>query len=195
MFRYVSYNMCRTSSLMKPISLLVDGQRSSHYSFCATGLSLLVDALQYLRSTPQELTHLHQYMAVLILYPWTRCLFLFSFSILIILYYFISELSCFGGSHIHVNLWNLRFFYLFFFSQILLSSRSPNKQIDYFKWGAKEMQSAWWATCIKQEHCGLSGRQSHPVAFMTTVQIQAVTVLQHRNTRGYIYDLVWAVNI
>lgn len=61
-------------------------------------------------------------------------------------------------------------------------------------WGAEEMQSALWASCIKQERYGLSGRQSNLTAFLTTVKIQVVTVLQHRNTSGYIYDLVWAVN-
>lgn len=78
-------------SLMNQISLLLkDDQRSSHYSFCATGLSLWVDWLQYLRSTPQELTH---YTTLTSVYGSVNTLSLnkmpFSFSFSILKLYFI----------------------------------------------------------------------------------------------------------
>lgn len=79
-------------------------------------------------------------------YPWTRCLFYFH-SLSYILFFWV----VFWGSHICVSHWNSRFLLFFFFFQILLYSRSPNKQRDDFKWGAEEMQSASLASCIKQE--------------------------------------------
>lgn len=181
-------------------------QRSSHYSFCATGLSLLVDMLQYLRSTPPpELT---LYTTLTSVYgsvntlPMNKMPLFFHFHshslyLSYILFFWVDLF--FWGSHIGVSHWNSRFlrvFFLFFlfFSKHFYTAGPQTNKPDDFKWGAEEMQSALWAACIQQEHYGLSSGQSNLIAFSTTVKIHVVTVLQHRNTRGYIYDLVRAVN-
>lgn len=79
----------------------------------------------------------------------------FSFSFCILKLYFVfyfSELTGFEAvTSVYPTGTKVFLIFLFFF-QILLYSRSPNKQVDDFKWGAKEMQSALWATCIEQEH-------------------------------------------
>lgn len=132
-------------------------------------------------------------MAVLILHPWTRCLFHFLSQYL---YFIFSEFTCFWGSHICVSHWNSRFLIFFFFPDNFIQE-VPNKTKRLLNWGSEKMQCALWAACIRWQHCDLSGGQLNLIAFLTTVKnkiIQVVTVLQHRNTRGYIYDLVWAVN-
>lgn len=84
----VEKDACGKKNCINDVILLLMGDwRNSRHTFCATGLSLFVNMLQYERSTPQ-CTTLHNttqhgnVRQCYSLHPRTRCLFSFSSSIL-----------------------------------------------------------------------------------------------------------------
>lgn len=139
----------------------------------------VVDGLQYPRSEPQELTHYTTLTSVfgsVSTLPLNKMPFSFSFSTLRLDFIFLCRLA--------FQIVSSTFLFYTWYPQ-------TNRQM-ILNGGAEE--SALLAACIRQDHCDLSGGKSNLVTFLTTVKNPLVTVLQHRNTKGYIYDLVWAVN-
>ena len=141
--------------------------------------------------------HLDHYMAVLILYPWTRCLFFFfslSFSIFnlcFIIFWVIFEVV----TSVHPT--GTRDFFFFFtsFQKLLLQQQVPEQTNKRICNGALKRCRELYERLASDGSIMvyLEGSQTNSL-FDNCKEIQVVTVLQHRNTRGYIYDSLWAVN-